>query len=66
MPPRTVIIHGWSDQSASFAQLKEFLEAHGHPADGIYYGDWLSREDNISYDDVVAALNREFHARGFI
>jgi hypothetical protein len=66
MPPRTVIIHGWSDQSASFARLKEFLEAHGHPADGIYYGDWLSREDNISYDDVVAALNREFHARGFI
>ncbi len=66
MPFMTLIIHGWSDQGESFTNLKAFLSTNGFPADSIYYGDWLSREDNITYNDVCAALNYELYKRGFI
>lgn len=67
MPTSTVIIHGWSDCSASFAGLKKYLQ-HKRIGDvkSIYYGDYESREDNITFDDIADGLNDEFRRLGFI
>lgn len=65
--PRTVIIHGWSDSSPSFIPLKAFLAAnHLGPVDNIFYADYESREDHITYNDIVHGLNEQFKERGFI
>jgi hypothetical protein len=59
-PSRTLIIHGWSDCSASFADMKNYLVKKniGEVAT-IYYADYESREDNITYEDVIEGLNNE-------
>lgn len=63
----TVILHGWSDCSRSFRGLKKFLVEQGvGEVKSIYYADYESREDNLSFDDVVGGLNDEFLRRGLI
>lgn len=63
----TVIIHGWSDCSESFVALKKFMEGSGVANVGtIFYADYESREDNLTFDDVVDGLNDEFIKQGFI
>jgi hypothetical protein len=63
----TVIIHGWSDCSDSFAQLKRFLQASGvGGVKEILYADYESREDHITYNDVIDGLNDQFIAHGII
>jgi pimeloyl-ACP methyl ester carboxylesterase len=67
MPDFTVIIHGWSDCSESFRDIKRFLVEQGvGNVRTIYYGDYESREDNITFNDVADGLNDEFRRRGFI
>lgn len=63
---KTVIIHGWSDCSESFKELKQFLIQNGFPSQTIYYADYESREDNITFNDVVDGLNDEFIKNEFI
>jgi pimeloyl-ACP methyl ester carboxylesterase len=62
----TVILHGWSDCSESFVAVKDFLRANGYQADTIYYADYESREDNITFSDVVDGLHDRFVEKGFI
>ncbi|WP_457638871.1 esterase/lipase family protein [Persephonella sp.] len=63
----TVIIHGWSDCSQSFAKMKEFLISKGiGSVETIYYADYESREDNITYEDVIDGLYDRFKEKGFI
>ncbi|MDX1920496.1 MAG: hypothetical protein SFU25_07170, partial [Candidatus Caenarcaniphilales bacterium] len=63
---KTVIIHGWSDCSDSFKKLKQYLIKNGFESQTIYYADYESREDNITFNDVVDGLNDEFIKNGFI
>jgi len=63
----TLIVHGWSDCSASFVQLKEFLIANGlGDVDTVLYADYESREDNITFDDVIDGLNDQLREHGII
>lgn len=67
MAQHTVIIHGWSDCSASFVDIKRFLISNGiGNVDTIYYADYESREDNLTFEDVIDGLNDQFHTRGLI
>lgn len=67
MDEKTIIIHGWSDCSESFVKLKKYLSGHGlGPVDTIYYVDYESREDNITFEDVVEGLNDRLQEQGFI
>lgn len=63
----TLIIHGWSDSSQSFEPIKKTLvkQKIGQVAD-IYFGDYESREDHMTFDDVVDGLNDEMINWGFI
>lgn len=59
-----LIIHGWSDSSASFRPLARFVEEHtGRPVRDIFLGDYLSMSDEITLPDLgsamIKALGRE-------
>jgi len=67
MPRHTLILHGWSDCSDSFKGLKAFLKAHDvGDVSTIYYADYESREDSITFEDVVGGLNDELREKGLI
>ncbi|MEX0895177.1 MAG: hypothetical protein WDZ36_05410 [Balneolaceae bacterium] len=54
----TLILHGYSDCSKSFVDLKERLQEQGiGTVETILYGDYESREDNITFNDVIDGLN---------
>ncbi len=62
-----LILHGWSDCSESFKNVKEFLIHHNiGTVETIYYADYESREDNISFEDVIDGLYDRFKEKGFI
>ncbi len=66
MPTSTVILHGWSDCSDSFVEMRKFLSKAGvTPISEIYYADYESREDHITFDNVIDGLNDEFHRRPY-
>lgn len=67
MADTTLILHGWSDCSASFRSLESFL-VRDNPGDvaSIYYADYESREDAITYEDVVDGLQEELRRRGLV
>lgn len=63
----TVLLHGWSDCSASFRKMKQFLVASGvGTVKTIYYADYESREDNLTFADVADGLNDRFREEGFV
>jgi len=67
MEERTLIIHGYSDCSDSFVQIKNFLAKAGvGTVDSIYYADYQSREDSLTFDDVIRGLNDKLVDAGFI
>jgi hypothetical protein len=67
MADLTVIIHGWSDVSDSFQGLKKRLVAEGvGTVKEILYADYESREDSITFNDVVSGLHDCFRAEGII
>lgn len=58
-----VIIHGWSDNYTSFVNLGKALskpapEGIGADVKHIYLGDYLSLDDQITFDDLVEALHK--------
>jgi len=64
---KTLIIHGWSDCSGSFKHMKQrFTEAGIGSVETILYADYESREDNLTFNDVVDGLNRQMMKRGMI
>lgn len=65
--PITLIIHGWSDCSNSFVHMKQRLQDRGvGTIDTILYGDYESRADNITFNDVVDGLNQQMIEKGLI
>lgn len=63
----TLIIHGWSDCSKSFVEMKKMLQKKEiGDVDSILYGDYQSREDNITFNDVIDGLNDQMIERGLI
>lgn len=63
-----ILLHGWSDTSASFAQLARHLALSGAVAGGdvrsISLGDYLSMSDDLRFDDLQAALDRAWDDHG--
>lgn len=67
MEQRTVIIHGWSDVGASFQKLKLFLQSELQSiVDDIYFYDYESREDNVTYNDVAYGLHTQLIEQGLL
>lgn len=67
MADTTLILHGWSDCSESFRSLESFLVDEGvGEVESIYYADYESREDSITYEDVVGGLDDELRRRGLV
>jgi len=60
-----VIIHGWSDSSSTFRPLKRKLaRALGRPVELIGLADYESRDDEITFDDVVTAMDEAWTRKG--
>ncbi|WP_394780292.1 esterase/lipase family protein [Undibacterium sp.] len=52
MPQQVLIIHGWSDTSASFHPLADFLEKNGYQPKQMWLGDYISLDDDVRVADV--------------
>lgn len=54
-----VIIHGWSDHSASFRKLARLLSQRLEAETRIInLADWLSLDDDVTYADLAVAMQR--------
>lgn len=59
----TVIIHGWSDSAKSFAPLADFVaQIQGEPPLTIRLADWISMNDEVTYEDIAVAMERAWAA----
>ncbi len=60
-----VIIHGWSDESKSFARLGQRIATDlGVTPTEIRLGDWISMNDEVTLPDVAAALGMAWSHHG--
>lgn len=57
MARHVLIIHGWSDSSASFVPLARFLAAHGYAPKMLWLGDYISKSDEVRVQDVASRMN---------
>ena len=67
MAGQVLIIHGWSDTSASFHPLANFLSEHGYAPKVLWLGDYISRDDDVGVEDVakrMAEVIDEMSTRG--
>lgn len=57
MPRPLVIIHGWSDDSASFRPLATLLENKlNRSSQTIDLADYISMDDEVTYDDLISTM----------
>src|SRR5450759_381910 len=67
MSEPTVIIHGWSDDSSSFNNLASFIKQKlNTPPIIIRLADWISMQDDVTYPDLVVAMQRAWVASGLL
>ena len=61
-----VILHGWSDVSASFESLARLLRARlgGPQITIIHLADYISMEDEVRFDDIVSAMEVAWNRNG--
>ncbi len=61
-----VILHGWSDSAGSFRSLARSLVEAGLKEEiaEIHLGDWLSLDDEVTFDDLSEAMMRAWTERG--
>jgi len=52
MPAQIAILHGWSDSSKSFRDLRDFLVGRGYDVAQVWLGDYVSMEDDVRVEDV--------------
>ncbi|MCY4511382.1 MAG: hypothetical protein OXG35_31130, partial [Acidobacteria bacterium] len=59
MPERPIVIlHGWSDTSATFEPLARLLRARlGREVSIVSLADYVSMEDEVRFDDVAEAMD---------
>lgn len=62
MPNQVLIVHGWSDTSASFRPLAQFLNAAGFDAKLLWLGDYISKDDDVRVEDVSARMGGVINA----
>lgn len=56
---KIVIVHGWSDDSKSFRRLSSQLASwFGSPPLQIHLADWISLQNDVTYPDLVEAMDR--------
>lgn len=61
MPNNPVLIlHGWSDNYESFIPLKQWLRAQGYQAQQVFFGNYESMEDHVTFDDLADGLQTRF------
>ncbi|WP_312143546.1 MULTISPECIES: esterase/lipase family protein [Stutzerimonas stutzeri subgroup] len=59
---KIVIVHGWSDDSKSFRKLSDQLASwFGSPPLQIHLADWISLQDDVTYSDLVEAMDRAWY-----
>lgn len=60
-----VILHGWSDTYKSFRPLVRRLREHGlqQPVEEVHLGDYVSLDDEVTFDDLVEAMQRAWRER---
>jgi pimeloyl-ACP methyl ester carboxylesterase len=64
MPNKPVLIlHGWSDSSASFVPLANWLKSQGFDVVDIYLGDYISMHDEITLFDIGLAFQNALAAQ---
>lgn len=57
-----IIIHGWSDNSSSFRKLALHLQTRlKRSPKMINLPDYISMDDEITFDDIVAAMAKAWH-----
>ena len=56
MPAEVAIIHGWSDTSKSFHDLRDFLGRNGYEVRQIWRGDYVSKDDDVRVPDVAKRM----------
>lgn len=61
-----VILHGWSDVSASFEPLAKLLRAklNGPDISFIHLVDYISMEDEVRFDDIASAMEVAWQRNG--
>lgn len=57
-----LILHGWSDTAASFKPIKEWLVASGRNAQEVFFGNYASMADDVSFDDLADGLQTRLAA----
>jgi len=57
MPAPVAILHGWSDTSKSFQNLRDFLRGNGYEAAQIWLGDYVSKDDDVRVEDVAKRMD---------
>lgn len=57
MPGHVAIVHGWSDSSSSFRDLRDFLVGHDYDVHQIWLGDYVSTDDDVRVEDVAKRMN---------
>src|ERR1017187_7746391 len=62
-PNPAVILHGWSDNSASFKPLAAWLRGQGFQVTPIFLGDYLSMNDEVTLKDLGYAFIRALRDR---
>ena len=64
---KTLIIHGWSDCSESFIAMRDVFISRGIGGpDDIYFVDYESREDDLTYDQIADGLNNRLKQQRLI
>lgn len=59
-----VILHGWSDEGASFRDLANLLRRRlDRPVVEISLADYATMDDEVTYDDLVVAMTRAWARR---
>ncbi|MGH6922185.1 MAG: esterase/lipase family protein, partial [Propylenella sp.] len=56
MPRQVVILHGWSDTSESFHDLRVFLGNNGFEVTEVWLGDYISKDDDVRIPDVAKRM----------
>jgi len=57
-----LILHGWGDSSESFQTLASILRKNGYKAIPLWLGDYISRDDDVSIEDVAKRMEEVLQA----
>ena len=61
MAKKMLIVHGYSDGSASFTGLRDFFIASGpYRAEDVFLVDYASMDDEATYEDFADKLDADY------